>query len=321
MPPIPRVPPWANADQLLPRGVAQDFVGLIEQASVALQLGRVMRMSEATEAIPVVAFMPQAKWVTPAYGGRKPATKIEWTAQEIKAEEVACVLPVPNAWIQDAHFDVEGQVERSMSQAIATTIDDAILFGTGAPPSFPVGGVVGFMQDTVSGYEPLLAISDAIGVLESLGIPPDGIAGGPSIGAALRAAYFEHGEFATAPSNRLFGLPTRQSFTWTSTTAMALVGGYQHLAIGIREDVRFGRSNDGVLLDDAGAIIATAFQDNVTLVKIYARLGCAVGQPYPIRAGTPGNINPIKPFVGANWTDRPDPPVNGDAETRGARKR
>lgn len=292
------VPPWTNADQFLPRGVAQDFIGVIEQVSIALSLGRTMRMSEATESIPIVAFRPQAKFVTPAYGGRKPATEIRWSAVEIRAEEVAATIPVPNAWIMDAGFDVEGQVERELATAMANAIDDAIMRGVGAPASFPTGGVVAF-ADAVTGGDAIEAISEGFENLEEKGILPDGIAAGAAIGSALRAAYAEAGALpGVAPANTLWGVPVRRSLSWESPPD-AIVGGWQYLAIGIREDVTFGRSNDGVLLNDAGAIIASAFQDNVTLVKVYARLGCAIGMPSRPK---PGAAVPQKPFASARWT-------------------
>jgi Phage capsid family len=292
------VPPWGNADQFLPRGVAQDFIGAIEEASMALALGRTMRMSEATESIPIVAFRPQAKFVTPAYGGRKPATEIRWTAVEIRAEEVAATIPVPNAWIMDAGFDVEGQVERELANAMAWAIDQAILEGIGAPASFPTGGVLAF-ADAVTGPDAMDTISEAFENLEAKGIMPDGVAAGASIGSALRGAYQEARALpGVAPANSLWGVPVRRSLAWEPPPD-AIVGGWQYLAIGIREDVTFGRSNDGVLLNDAGAIIASAFQDNVTLVKVYARIGCAIGMPARAK---PGAIEPQKPFAKATWS-------------------
>jgi hypothetical protein len=293
------VPPWENADELLPRGVATDFISMVEEASVALQLGMTLRMAAATESIPLIAFRPQAKWVSPAYGGRKPATEIKWTAVEIRAEEVAAVVPVPRAWIADAGFDVEGQVERSLAGAVAYAIDEAILFGNDAPASFPVGGVMAF-ADAVTGDNPLDAVSNAFADLEGKGIIPDGIGAGAAIGSALRAAYIEAGALpGVRPAATLWGVPVHQSLVFTGADADAIVGGYQYLAIGIREDVTFGTSDDGVLLDDSGEIIASAFQDNVRLVKIYARLGCAIGQP---SRATPGEAEPQKPFAAATWS-------------------
>lgn len=296
------VPPWENADQLLPAGVAADFVGMIEETSLVLALGRTLRMSAVTESIPLIAFMPKAKFVSPAYGGRKPATEIKWTAVEIKAEEVAATVPVPNAWIMDAAFDVEGQVERSLATAVAHAIDQAIIFGQDAPASYPTGGILGF-ADQVTGADALSAVDAAMTDMEGKGVVPDGIAAGAKIGSALRQAYREANALpGERPAQVLYGVPVRQSLVFQGADVDAVIGGWQYLAIGIREDVTFGRSTDGVLLDDDGNIIASAFQDNVTLVKVYARIGCAIGQP---SIAAPGELEPQKPFVAATWSTAP----------------
>jgi hypothetical protein len=317
----PTVPPWSNANvqQLLPTGVAEDFIGVVEQESMALRLGRVMRMSAASESIPVVAFRPTAKFVNPQYGGRKPVTEIRWTAVEIRPEEIAATVPVPNAWIADANFNVEGQVERELANAVAYALDQAILFGVDAPASYPQGGVVAF-ADEVEHHDAIIAIGDAMGDLEGKGVLPDGIAAGASIGAALRAAYAENGDFATAPVQRIWGLPVARSLAWQPPPD-AIVGGWNFLAIGIREDITYGRSTDGVLFNENGSVAASAFQDNVTLVKIYARIGCAIGMP---AIAKPGPVQPQKPFCAAKWVgvDPPAGPGNGaDTETRAARRK
>ena len=289
---------------------------------MALRLGRVMRMSAASESIPVIAFRPTAKFVNPQYGGRKPVTEIRWTAVEIRPEEIAATLPVPNAWIQDANFNVEGQVEREMANAVAYALDQAILFGNDAPASYPPGGVVAF-ADSAERHNAILAVGDAMGDLEGKGILPDGIASGPAIGSALRDAYALHGEFDTAPAQRLWGLPVARSLAWDAAASPpdAIVGGWNYLAIGIREDITFGRSTDGVLFNENGSVAASAFQDNVTLVKIYARIGCAIGMPAQAK---PGAVQPQKPFCSATWVgiDPPvSPPGGNGGETRTAAKK
>jgi hypothetical protein len=315
------VPPWENAPDFLPRGVAQDFIGRIQQKSIAMALGRTMRMSAATESIPVVAFRPSAAFVTPAYGGRKPITEIKWTSKEIKVEEVAAVLPVPNAWIMDANFDVEGQVESEMADAMAWAIDQAIMDGTGAPASFPPGGVIAFATPGPTGGDPLTALDAGMTLLEGQGILPDGVAAGPAIGSALRQAYRDaHALPGEAPAMTIYGVPVSRSLIWNFEPE-AIVGGWSYLAIGIREDVTFGRSTDGVLFDDAGVLVASAFQDNVTLVKVYARIGVAIGQP--MMPG-PGSQPLVNPFVTCEWqsvTEPPPPPPEGGERSATVRKR
>ena len=287
-----------NYDEVLPRGVAADFVGLIQASSAALALGNVLRMSEAQESLPIVSFLPQAGFVSPRYGGRKPATNVEWDVQAIIAEEIAAVVPVPNAWMMDAGFDVEGQVEASLATAVARVIDGAILFGTGAPATFPTGGVVGAAGAPVTGTDPIDTLSQAFGAVEADGLTPNGVAASSIIGGALRAAYTAAAALPSeTPQQNLWGVQVSRGAFWDSTKGDAIVGDWQYLAIGIREDLTFGRSTDGVLLDTAGEIIASAFQDNVTLVKVYIRLGCAIGRPL-----NPDGSGQVTPFSVADWT-------------------
>ena len=289
---------WDDADFVLPRGVAQDFIGTIEQQSVALQLGRVLRMSEATEVLPIIAFRPSADFVEQPYGGRKPVTEIRWSAVQIRPAEIAATLAVPNAWIQDAQFDVEGQVERELANAVAYRFDDAVLWGNSPPPQYPPGGVIG-NADTAggAGAGAIDSLSEALAVLEGKGILPDGIAAGPAIGVALRTAYSVAGALpGQAPADSLWGIPVRRSMGWDGQAAQAIVGGWNYLAIGIREDIRVARSDQGVLMD--GSTMISAFQDNVTLVKIWARIGVAIGKP---SRAVPGEIDPQDPFVAVSW--------------------
>jgi hypothetical protein len=151
---------------------------------------------------------------------------------------------------------------------------------------------------TVTGADALDGIDQGMTELETQGVTPDGIAAGPAIGSALRQAYREiQAPPSQVPQRVLYGVPVETTLDWPVDAANAIIGGWQYLAIGIREDVTFGRSNDGVLVDDDGSILATAFQDNVTLIKIYMRLGVAIGQPLKANSN-----DRIEPFVAVDWT-------------------
>jgi HK97 family phage major capsid protein len=93
-------------EDLVPAHVVNELIAAAEQQSVAMRLGSVQRMPSGVGSIPVVSVEPDAEWIDPRYGGRKKATTIEWTAQQLAAEELACVLAIPAAWIDDAGFRV-----------------------------------------------------------------------------------------------------------------------------------------------------------------------------------------------------------------------
>jgi hypothetical protein len=118
------------------------------------------------------------------------------------------------------------------------------------------------------------------------------------IGGALRQAYREAAALpGERPAPTLWGVPVSLGRVWDASGGDALLGDWQYLVIGIREDITFGRSTEGVLMNDAGEIVANAFQDNLTLIKIYTRIGAAIGKPID-----PASNAEVEPFASAKWT-------------------
>lgn len=283
---------------LVPRTMAAEVIELAAPDSVVLSLGRRLTMPSGLASIPVTSFLPVAGFVNPAYGGRKPATKIEWTAKQIAAEEIAAVLAIPNAFVDDAGFPIWENVRGQMARAIANVLDDAVLFGTDAPASFPTGGLAGLAGAAQTGASALEAIDAAAAVVEAAGGTPDGIAAGTQIGTALRAAYRDVMALPSeAPALNLYGWPVMTTPIWDATAGDAVVGDWDYLLVGVREDITFDLSDSAVLQDGTGEIIANAFQDDMTAMRCYIRVGVAVGQPL-----NPATGSAMTPFEFADWT-------------------
>src|SRR5262245_47648099 len=174
---------------LVPRTMSSEIIELAAPQSVVLRLGRRLTMPSGLASLPVTSFLPVAGFVNPTYGGRKPATKIEWTAKQIAAEEIAAALAIPNAFVDDAGFPIWNNVREQVAGAIARVLDNAVLFGAGAPASYPTGGIAGLAGAAQSDTTAPKAIDKAAAVIEAAGATPSGIASSPAIGTALRAAY------------------------------------------------------------------------------------------------------------------------------------
>jgi hypothetical protein len=144
---------------LIPVGVSGELVASVEIQSAAMRLGSVSAMPTGVESVPVVAVEPDAEWTNPRIGGRKLATKIEWSALRLEAEELACTLAIPTAWTTDTSFDVWGQVRERLASAFAKRIDETLLFAVApVPASFPPTGVVGVAGAAVTGTDALAAL-------------------------------------------------------------------------------------------------------------------------------------------------------------------
>jgi capsid protein len=283
-------------DALTTREVTE-FFGAIRTSSVVLQLGNVQRMSAGQESLPVVSFLPVAGFTSVRYGGRKPATKIEWSAEAVIPREIACTFAIPRAWVDDAGFDVWGQARPLAADAIARVLDAAVLFGTNAPPEYPPNGVAG-AGAPLAAADALAAIDAGMAAVEASGLLPNGIGSGTAIGSALRAEYRSIGAMPSeAPTPSIYGLPVATTPVWEADEGDAIVADWTKLLIGIREDVTYDTSEEAVLQDAAGVIIANAFQENLVAMRVYMRVGVAIGTP--IKADGTGDANA---FVAVDWT-------------------
>jgi hypothetical protein len=137
--------------------------------------------------------------------------------------------------------------------------------------------------------------------VEATGLLPNGIVSGTAIGSALRAEYRAVGALPSeAPTPSIYGVPVATTPAWEPDEGDAVVGDWTMVLIGIREDVTYDTSEDAILQDATGVIIANAFQENLVAMRVYMRLGIAVGKPV-IPAG-PNAGTAADAFVAVDWT-------------------
>src|SRR4029077_18357000 len=133
--------------------------------------------------------------------------------------------------------------------AVAKVIDDAVLFGKGEPATFPPNGVRG-RPSAVTGPDAVAAIDAAMAKLEGDGIVPNGIASGAAIGTALRQEYRALMVIPdAAPQKKRSARDVATTPIGDPTAGDAIVGDWNYLVIGVRQDIRFDTSDSAVLTD------------------------------------------------------------------------
>ena len=262
----------------VPNAVASELVGGLMVESVAMKAGKVITVPSGVDYLPVVSAFPAAGFTNPAYGGRKAYGDFDIENRQISLEEIAVALAVPDAYVEDVTFPLWDNLKGMLTTAISVVLDNATLFGIGAPASFPTGGLMAAAQPAVSGDTPAQALNEALTAVETRGIMPDGIVMGVGGMGAIRSAQEAIGLPAinADQARTAYGLPLYPSVVWDDTNGDAIVGDFDALLIAIRQDIRYAKSTEGVITDAAGKVLVSAFQDNQTLFKAWLRVGVEI---------------------------------------------
>jgi len=257
-------------------------------ASSVLQLAQLVPMGTKISQMPVPSTLPTASWVTGA-GGRKAWTDIGLTTKTLTAEEVAAVTAIPDQYLEDSSINLWNWVRPRIAEAIAIALDSAVLWGTNAPATFPVGGVNAAAQAVAaSSLDQVDTINKAMGQVEGQGLNVTGHAADLTVKSALRGVRATTNELllgtmqagdAVIPT--MYGVPiSYSSFTTTGgTNADFFTGDWRALLVGVRQDIRYAMDPSAVIADATGKVLISGFQDNTTPLKVWARFGAVILSP------------------------------------------
>ena len=117
-----------GAASLIPEENAREIIQGVVTQSAVLQRGRKLpNMSSKTYKMPVLDMLPIAYFVNGDTGAKK-TTKQAWDKKFITAEEIAVIVPIPEAVLDDSDYDIWGEVKPRVIEAFGKVIDGAVLF-------------------------------------------------------------------------------------------------------------------------------------------------------------------------------------------------
>ena len=211
----------SNAEALIPQQISDEIIQALPTQSIALRLMRQMpRMTSKQTKIPVMTGLATAGFVT-GDSGQKPTTNLTWENVYITAEELAVMVPIPEAVLADSSYDIWAEARPRIVEALGKAIDQAVFFGVNKPTSWPAGLVPGAVtatnyvthSATATGsdlYTELLGEDGVLAKIEEQGISPNGFVGALSMRAKLRGALDSNGQpiFRASYSNDVNGRMT-----------------------------------------------------------------------------------------------------------------
>lgn len=281
---------------MLPDQLVNEIIQTTPQSSVIAARARKVRMSSKTLKQPVLASLPDAYWVN-GDTGLKETTKMAWSGVSMTAEEMAVIVPIPDALIADSTIDLWGQIKPLIVEAIGKKLDAATIFGVEKPASWPAALIPGAIA---AGNSVVLGTGEDIGVdLASLGemlaldgFAMNGFVSRPGLhwslvglrgddGRALYTPALTTGLNGAPPTPGLYGYPLNEITTgvWDADDAVMLGADWDKVIIGIRQDITMTMHSDGVLSDQDGKVILNLMQQDSKALRVVFRVGFQVANP------------------------------------------
>jgi HK97 family phage major capsid protein len=293
----------SEAAALIPEEVAAEIITHLPSESAALSMFRHVPMGRAQQRIPAESALAVAYWVA-GDTGLKQTSEMNWTNLYLNAEELAVIVTIAEAVLDDSAFDIWAAVRPNLVEAIGRALDAAIFFGTNKPASWPAAiapAAVAAGNTATQGLTPdkggiMGDLSAVFGTVEADGFDVNGIVATRLLKAALRNARATTGEaLAEAPASdgsEAYGVPISYPMRglWPSGAGAveAIVGDFTQGILGVRQDLTFKVLDQAVIQDGTGAIQFNLAQQDMVALRVTARFAFQVPNPitYDNASGT-----------------------------------
>lgn len=284
-----------GAESLIPEEKARELVQGVVTQSAVLQRGRKLpNMSSKTYKMPVLDMLPIAYFVDGDTGTKK-TTKQAWDKKVITAEEIAVIVPIPEAVLDDSDYDIWGEVRPRIVEAFGKVIDGAILFDVNKPTTWRDGIVTtatkaNFVVTLADGddlYDKIMSEDGVISKVEESGYFVNGHMADISMRAKLRGLKDTTGQpiFKSDMQNgatySLDGSPMSfpNNGAFDRSKALMISGDFNQLVYAIRQDITFKLFTEGVVQNTDGTIAYNLMQNDMVALRAVMRLGWEIPNP------------------------------------------
>ena len=263
------------------------------KSSILMQLGRKLpNMTSKQTRVPVLSMLPMAYWVG-GDTGMKQTSRQQWENVYITAGELAVIVPIPEAVLADASFDIMGEATPRVNEAIGMKFDEAAVFGVDRPPEWQNDIITLARQagNNVSGgitYDTLLGEDGLFGKVEQAGYIVDGVIGAMRTRAALRGIKDDASRPIFMPSMQdrtqyaLDGAPVYfpENGSFDATVAQMVAGNWRQLVWAMRQDIETKILDQAVIQDPSTKeIVYNLAQQDMIALRVTFRAGFAVPNP------------------------------------------
>ena len=295
-----------DAEALIPTEVSNEIIQNVPQQSAVMSLARKLpNMSRKQKTLPILAALMTAYFVNGEAGGSggglKQTSEIAWANKSIIAEELAVIVPIPEAVLDDADYDIWGEVRPRIEEAFGKAFDQAALYGTNAPATWPsnlltgatAAGNVVTLGTGADIYDDIMGEDGVLALIEADGYGVTGHVAAMTMKAKLRGLRDANG----VP---IFNSSVQEKTRYTldgedlifpkngsvdASQSLLVSGDWQQLVYAIRQDITYKILTEAVIQDNTGAIVYNLAQQDMVALRAVMRLGWQL--PNPINALQP----------------------------------
>lgn len=287
-----------EAEALIPEEASRGIIQSLPASSVALSSFRRVLMGRGQQRMPVLSALPLAYWVDGDVG-LKQTSELNWANQYLDAREVAVIIPIPEAVLDDADYDIWGEVKPRIAEAFGVKIDGAALFGIDSPAGWPDGIAeqaiaAGNVYTVGSGVDPVTGdparfdvdVSETMALVEEDGFDVSGFWARRRIRARLRGLRDANGQPIFAPPTQgapgqLYGESLRyvSNGAWANDVAELIAGDTSAAILGIRQDITYKVLDQAVISDAEGKVVLNLAQQDAVALRCVMRVAYQVANP------------------------------------------
>ena len=266
--------------------------GIVTQSAVLSKGRKLPNMTSKQYRMPVLDMLPMAYFVN-GDNGQKQTTKMAWDKKFITAEEIAVIVPIPEAVMDDSDYDIWGEIKPRIVEKFGSKIDEAVLFGVEKPTTWrddvvttatKAGAVI---KETGELYNDIMGEGGVIAKVEESGYFVNGHMADISMRAKLRGLLDTTGQpifkadMQTRTNYTLDGsgmiFPNNGSFD--KSKALMISGDFSQLVYSIRQDITFKLFTEGVVQNPDGSIAYNLMQNDMVALRAVMRLGWEIPNP------------------------------------------
>lgn len=261
-----------DAEALIDVQLTQEIMqGVVAESAVLKHGKKLPNMTSKQTKLRVLDSLPVAGFVD-GDTGLKPTSKVDWSNKYITAEEIAVIVPIPEAVLDDASYDIWGEVKPRVVEAFGKVIDGAVLEGTNAPTSWgagliPLARTAGNTVAYDANDSLYNKIDKAFALVEEDGFVPNTILGSVKLKSGFRNMVDSLGQPIKGTEIDSINRDFVTNGAWAGTVDF-IAGDFQNLVYAIRQDITYKVLDQAVISDADGKVIYNLAQQDMVALRV-----------------------------------------------------